>query len=195
MNTKINLKEIEKKAFTSFHQDGLIEILVGLVFILYGSVLLTGKAGFIGLCWMPALLIVPFKKLITIPRMGYVTFRSSRKIKMTKIGLVLLITGSFTLLLILLNYKGQGLNEWINENQIFLIGIFVTIPPLVGAYSLGIQRFYFYSVLLACVFFIENFIVGSFPYNALIFGLILLTSGTIVLIQFVKKFPKPEKEK
>ena len=58
MTTKINLKKIEKKAFTSFHQDGLIEILIGVIFILYGSVLLAGKAGFIGLCWLPGLLIM-----------------------------------------------------------------------------------------------------------------------------------------
>ncbi len=194
MITKINLKEIEKKAFTSYHQDGVIEILVGIIFILYGSVLLAGKAGFIGLCWMPALLIVPFKKIITIPRMGFVTFHSTRKIKMTKIALVIFIAGAFTLLLILLNYKGQGLSGWINDNLIFLIGLFVAFPPLVGAYSLGVKRFYFFAVLIACVFFVEHFFVGSFPYNALIFGLILLTSGTIVLIQFLKKYPKPESE-
>ena len=194
MNTKINLKEIEKKAFTSYHQDGLIEILVGLVFILYGSVLLAGKPGFIGLCWMPALLIVPFKKMITVPRIGFVTFRSSRKIKMTKIGLVLLITGSFTLLLILLNIKGQGFGAWIHDNLNFLIGVIVAIPPLVSAYALAIKRFYIYSIFLACVFFIEHFFVGSFPYNASIFGLILFVSGTIVLVQFLKKYPKQGKE-
>lgn len=193
MVTKIDLKKIERKAFTSFHQDGLIEIFIGFVFILYGSVLLAGKAGFIGLCWMPALLIVPFKKVITVPRMGYVTFRTSRKIKMTKLALVIFIVGAFTLLLILLNYKGQGLNHWINNNLILLIGLFVAVPPLVGAYSLGIKRFYFYSVLLAGVFFIEHFFVGSFPYNALIFGLFLFISGAFVLFLFLKKYPKPEK--
>ena len=79
MVSNIDLKEIEKKAFTSYHQDGLIEIFVGIVFILYGSVLLADKAGLIGLCWLPAALIVPFKKKVTVPRMGYVTFHSSRK--------------------------------------------------------------------------------------------------------------------
>ena len=194
MDQKINLKKLERKAFISYHQDGLIEILIGFVFILYGSVLLAGKAGFIGLCWMPALLIVPFKKMITVPRMGYVTFRSSRKIKMTKLSLVIFIAGAFTLLFIFLNYKSQGVSAWINEHLIFLIGFLVAIPPLVGAYALGVKRFYFWTVLIAAVFFVEHFLVGSFPYNSIIFGLVLLTTGIIVLIRFLKKYPKPEME-
>lgn len=194
MDQKINLKEIEKKAFTLYHQDGLIEILIGIVFILYGSVLLAGKAGFIGLCWLPAILIVPFKKKITVPRMGFVTFRSSRKIKITKASLIMLISGVAALLFILLNFHTKGITAWIDNNMILLIGIFVAIPPFIGAFLLNIRRFYFYSLLIACIFFVEHFFIGSFPYNSLIFGLILLTSGTIVLIQFLKKYPKPAKE-
>jgi hypothetical protein len=194
MTSKIDLKKIEKKALTSYHQDGLIEILVGLVFILYGSVLLAGKAGFIGLCWLPAILIVPFKKKITVPRMGFVTFRSSRKVKISKAALIIFIIGALTFLIIFLNYRTLGITDWIDQNLIFIIGILVAIPPLIGAYLIRIKRFYFYSVLIAGVFFVENFFTGSFPYNSIIFGLILLTSGTIVLIRFLQKYPKPESE-
>jgi hypothetical protein len=146
------------------------------------------------LCWLPAILIVPFKKKITVPRMGYVTFRKSRKIKITKAALIMFLAGALTLLLILLNHRNQGITSWINQNMILLIGLLVAIPPLVGAYLIRIIRFYFYSVLIACVFFVEHFFTGSFPINALIFGLILLVSGTIVLIRFLQKYPKPEME-
>ena len=36
MSDKINLKEIEKKVYLSFHQDGLLDLFLGLAIILFG---------------------------------------------------------------------------------------------------------------------------------------------------------------
>ena len=98
MENSINIKQLEKKVYTSYHQDGLIEIFAGLVFLLYGIMMVTENTPFIAFSWMPALLILPAKKLITIPRMGVVKFKSARKIKITKAAIVLLISGLFSFL-------------------------------------------------------------------------------------------------
>ena len=134
------------------------------------------------------------KKRITIPRMGFVTFRTVRKIKITKAALVMFITGAFTLLVILVTIQSNGISAWIGQHIIFLIGLVVAIPPLIGAFLIRIKRFYIWTMLIAAVFFVEHFIPGSFPYNSTFFGFVLLTSGTIVLIRFLQKYLKPSKE-
>ena len=194
MPNKINLKEIEKKAYTSFHQDGLIDVFAGLVFILYGIVMLTNNAPFLGLCWLPAILIWPLKKKITVPRMGFVVFSETRKLKLTKAGLITLITGIVAFLFILSVLKPGGLFAYIDNYAILLVGLLAAVPPLAGAFFTGIKRFYLYAILFFSVFAGEQFFIGTAPFNFLIFGIILFCIGIFVLVQFIKKYPKSGKE-
>jgi hypothetical protein len=193
METNINLKQLEKKVYTSYHQDGLIEIFIGLVFLLYGIMMVTENTPFIALSWMPALLILPAKKMITIPRIGIVRFKSTRKIKITKAAIVLLITGTFTLIIVLFFITNSTIKAFSENFLVFIIGAVVSVPSLVGAILLNIKRYFIYAFLSFWMFGLEGFFQGSAPYNFLSFGIILLVVGTFVLFTFINKHPKPEK--
>ena len=44
MSDKINLKEIEKKVYLSYHQDGLLDLFLGMAIIFFGIGMATDQA-------------------------------------------------------------------------------------------------------------------------------------------------------
>ena len=96
-----SLSEIEKKTYMSYHQDGLIDIFVGIYVLLFGSgILLNSVADFSTWFIFPAIfpaIMVPIwisvKKQITMPRIGYVKFRSGGANRLTAVFIGLLVAG------------------------------------------------------------------------------------------------------
>ena len=81
MDQKINLKELERKAFISYHQDGLVDIGLGLIMlvsVLSSTLHEMGTSDSIRqVIYIPLMLLCPLiiylgKKYITTPRLGYV---------------------------------------------------------------------------------------------------------------------------
>ena len=190
MTQKIDLKKIERRAYLSYHQDGVVDVFIGLVFLLYGVVMLADKAAFIGLCWMPALFIVPAKRWLTVPRMGYVKFSPSRSVMWTKIGIMALIVGMLFFFLFVYKSRSPGLRAFLDTYFLLLFGVFLAALPLTGAVVLGVRRFYGYAVLVLVLFALANFQKYPLPVVFLILGSVLLLAGLVVLIQFLRKYPK-----
>ena len=90
MNIENDLKDIESqlknKAFLSFHQDGIIDILIGWDLIGVGLFLHTHSMLFalIGLAALP--FYFPLKVRITLPRLGHAQFQNKPKPSMWVIG-------------------------------------------------------------------------------------------------------------
>lgn len=102
MSQPINLKEIEKKAFRSYHEDGLWDLYLGMMLMLMGSGSVIGgmmeeRGGNFEL-WsissmlvFAALIMAAFwaaKKFITVPRMGQVKFGPRGKIRRVRVKIV-----------------------------------------------------------------------------------------------------------
>jgi len=82
MSTKIDLKNIEKKAFSSTNSDGITDILWGILLIGFGTNTIFTRLGIdrpLSLIVFAVPVIVLYllgKKFITTPRLGYVKFRN-----------------------------------------------------------------------------------------------------------------------
>ena len=110
---EISLKEIERKAFTSTFQDGMLDMYLGLFLVAMGVSPNLEKIIPTSDLWI-AILMIPImplwwvgKKCVTIPRMGLVTFGSTRKAKLKKTRIVR--TGNKTLLPIGVHSLGKVL--------------------------------------------------------------------------------------
>ena len=90
MNQKINLKEIERKAYTSYHQDGVVDVTIAFTVLVFGAIMLGDMpwiGGFLGI--LAISLYAGLKKIVTIPRIGYVKFPQQRAQKITALTVVL----------------------------------------------------------------------------------------------------------
>jgi hypothetical protein len=193
-----NLKEIERRAYMSYHQDGLLDIVVG-VFILG-----FGVGIFLDMVWefgfgsiMPAILIavilpiwIAAKRKITMPRTGFVNFgtRGTNKLFAIFLGLMVAALGVFFAFTL---FQG-GQSPWLNvifQNGLIIVGIGSLAVCILFGYSMGLKRLYAYGLLALTVLVIGHFMSIFFAYLLVALGTAVLTTGCALLIAFVRKYP------
>ena len=205
MNEKIDLKKIEKKAWTSYYQDGLWDIFLGLILLNFGVAPImeeiTGVTYLVSYILIIALAYIIWytgKKYITAPRIGLVKFGRTRKIKNFKVTIILLISAIFGLVVMLLTttdllpYK-TDISAWA-----ILFAINALIVFSLMAYFLDFPRLYIYSVFFAVSIFLAELsrsYVGSL-YDTVIgfglFGVVIVLIGLLHLTRFIRRYPLSE---
>ena len=206
MTENIDMKELEKKAWTSYFQDGLFDIVIGMIMLV---AVLSSTLDAIGVSdevrisiYIPLMVIVPpvffvlGKRYITLPRLGVARFGAHRKAR-NRIMIAGLVSVQLVLLAILiLQVYGVGLG-WLG----FII---VTLNILAAfcliAYLLDYRRMYVIGILVAAS---EPMTVVLRRYSDTVYrgfiaygipAIIIMAMGLIVLHQFVRKYEKPAKE-
>jgi hypothetical protein len=208
MTGTMSLKELEKRAYASNFEDGLWDIFLGIVLFAMFSELLFSA---IGMSWgyiipepmgnltvsqvvLTALALLVFlagKRLVTIPRIGVARFGPRRKARLWKIGIVFVITAIVGLLFALEIVPSMGLP--------LPLAAWIIVSGLgfgLAAFLLDFNRLYFYAVLFAAspVSFVLLKQAG-FPLVGLsvvaISAAIMIAVGIILLLRFLKKYPRP----
>ena len=200
--TKQNtLREIEKKAYMSYHQDGLLDIFIGLYALAFGLGVFGDKVlefGF-GLI-MPGILIaivlpiwLQAKRKITMPRIGYVNFgtRGSNKLFALLLGLAVAGLGVFFLFTMATFQDGRP--EWIEtilfQYGMIWIGLGTAVIGSLFAYTMGLKRLHGYGLLTLVLFVSGHFLGFPFEYLLLVIGSVIIASGTVLLVQFTRRYP------
>jgi len=196
-----SLKEIEKKTYMSYHQDGLIDVFVGVYILLFGSgILLKSVTDFSTWFVIPAIfpaIMVPIwisvKKQITMPRIGYVKFRSGGANKLTVIFIGLLVSGLGVFMAFTFASTTQAwasaLRDLIVSYSMIIIGIGAATISSLFAYTMGLKRLYAYGLLSLVLFLTGHFITIPFEYLLLTIGLAIIINGFVLLMQFIRKYP------
>ncbi len=196
MIEKINLKEIEKKAWTSTFEDGITDIGIGLILVVSTICQMFDDVRFYlyALFIVPALFITAAKKYITTPRIGLVKFSRERNKK--RYMLFLVMTTAIVFLLILTT---KGLLQKLPMTPL-IVGSIVFIICSSIAYFLNFNRMYIYAVLFTLSFALNEItiantgVIASGAYAWLISAIILIVIGFVYLVRFLKKYPLPVKE-
>jgi hypothetical protein len=198
MAQKINLKKLEKHTAAGIFQTGIVEIGIGLVFIISSLAMIFDDISYyLNILYIvPVLFIVLGVKHIANPRMGVVKF-AMRRVRKTRL-LILTIT-TFLVIMVTLTIVGNTntiaelINpRWIISGIIFFICIAI-------AYYLNFDRMYIYAFLLAGAFNLseeirENtWIISEGGYAYLFASIVLIAIGCVYLIRFLEKYPLPEK--
>jgi hypothetical protein len=206
METKETLIEIEKRAYRSTFDDGLYDILFGILFMIFAFIPVMKSAGIpeiYGFLIGAVMIIIPVlgKKNITIPRLGAVEFGEKRKARRNKLIIICLAIMFLMLPLQILMFTGNLLGKSNNGFSILLFAGFVVAPLLATlGYIFDYSRLYIYAIVLSVGIphsEIMTNIVGE-PLNQIItFGIpgaFILVYGLNLLSEFMKKYPKPTAE-
>jgi len=192
-----NLKEIERKTYISYHQDGLLDIFASLYIVGFSiGILLDFIWDYSFGLFIPGFLVVlvlplwiAAKRKITLPRIGFVKFGTSGSKKVTIILTGLTIVGGLFFLAFALLIKSSSWTDFIFANGLILVGIGgLTISFLFG-YATGLKRLYAYGVLALAIFVGGHFLGVFFAYLVLMLGVTVMLVGSSLLIQFVRKYP------
>ncbi len=186
----LDLGQIERRAWQSYHQDGLMDIAFGvlLLFVFAGSVADRYRwvAYLLLLLVGPALAIS--KRLVTAPRMGAVEFGPVRKAR--KLSVVLFIAamvGATALVPVVLG--GYG---WLRAHPVAVgvgLGFMVLLAFSAVAYWLDLRRMYAVGLLFGGAFTLTELLDTPVPF--LVAGSLVALSGAVRLVAFLRRYPKP----
>jgi hypothetical protein len=195
-----NLKEIERRAYMSYHQDGLLDIFAGLFVLGYGLGIymdIVWEFGFGTI--MPAILIavvlpiwIAAKRKITMPRIGFVNFgiRGASKITALFIGLMVVGLGFFSVFTLVASQS--GLRQWLDlifQNGMLIVGFGSLAVCILFGYSMGLKRLYAYGLLALIALLVGHFVGIFFAYILMALGTTVMVTGVALLIGFVRKYP------
>ena len=206
MAEETQFERLEKKAYLSHHQDGLLDLLIGQIMLGLGLGMASdwmGGQAILG--FLPIALYVPLKNRITIPRIGYVEFipRPSRE-ALLKIGYPLLIC-TFMVFLLLTARAPEGvtpgvkvwapsevwpaLRLWLEGKEPLIFGMAMFVVFGIVGLATEIRRIFVYAVLGLTT------MIGSQLFNVrisipmFVISGIAYTIGIILLIRFLRKYP------
>ena len=192
-----DLKEIQKKAYTSYHQDGLLDIFAGTYFSIFATAILLDYIWDYSLgVFIPGILLalilplwIASKRKITIPRIGYVKFgtRGSKNLSLILTGLTLI--GVIFFFAFTLPSRSSAWIDFIFENGLIFIGVAGLVISSLFGYSMGLKRLYIYGLLVFTLFSLGYFFGIFFAYLTFALGIAITTAGLALLIKFVKKYP------
>ena len=196
MSDKIDLKEIERRAYLSYHGDGLADILIGIcLFIasLYAYVEMVYLAGSMVAVMAP--MYMAMKKRYTFPRIGQVTFSKSRKGRSKNTYFFLIAMNIVFLLFGFLfwsAFSGDTQPQWMHlmiENYALVIGIVGAALWAVVSYITELTRFNRYAVATLVVLGSASFIPTPFIAHILLLSAIITVSGYMQFQSFKRKYP------
>ena len=194
----MDLKQIEKKTYAFYHQDGIIDILIGCGILFAILCFLSEMFWLSGAFVILALpLYTSIKQKITSPRIGFVKF--GQKGQHRTLFILTILIGNILLLFFLgLFLYRNSIPLWITENLTaypsLILGGIACILTLLTALISGIKRFYFYAAAILISFILSQIVPIPLWISSTIIGILFVLTGTIKLVNFIQKYPLKEKE-
>jgi hypothetical protein len=208
MNGMIDMKGIERKAWASFHQDGLLDIYLGLLLVIFavlGTFFENGVSRwlyygiFLALLAVACLLFLVGKRYFTMPRLGRARFGVDRRRRKIHLVIAMSCLVAMTLVLAGLIALGKKYPETWGRYVPGELALSAIVCMLAGAvlaliaYMLNFSRGYYIAVVYAAAFFVMEYLKTTLGYW--IGGGGVLLSGLALFILFLIKHPLHEAEK
>lgn len=214
MSTPLDLHQLEKKAFRTIYEDGLLDInIAGVV----ASMALLAfqpeedpsrwlRYGIFSIGMIASVLIYQLgKKFITQPRMGQVVFGPARRRRKTTLAVILgAIVGLQTLIVLgsillwshpeLAGRLGLAIAQPERERLLVSVvgALFVGPSMALMAYFSDFPRGYYIAVLLSLAVFLMIWFRS--PVLMLAGAALILVPGVVLFIRFLRKYPLPPAE-
>lgn len=213
MSVPLNLREIEKKAFRSTYEDGLLDVCIGGLIASFAVLSDLPEEDparwinfgfFVGGLLVSELVFWLGKKFITVPRLGTAVFGPARK-KRTKI-LAVILSGIVALqvlivlgTVLLLNNPQWAASLGISASTDMERLLVASVGALFVGPSMGViayfsdfpRGFYIAVVLAAAVFGYIWFHSQLFMFAA---AAVILVPGVVLFIRFLRTHPMPPEE-
>jgi len=199
MSYELDMKEIERQVYLSYSEDGLVDIAIGVVITAWGLMLIqepTGLIGLIGLLGMGIWYIG--KRTITIPRIGVIEPSPKMERRLTNLAVFLVALGLIAFTGIILSRVGGS--TMISDYSLGILGLVIAAGVALLAYLLNAARLYIYAVLLFVSFAGGEILAktvttfDAFALSVIVGGGLILLSGIVVLVRFMRKYPRPQLE-
>lgn len=207
MKEPISLKEAERKVFRTATDDGLWDVLIGSVVLMFSiAPLLSQRLGdfwssviFLPVWGLVYLVIWLVRKYVVKPRLGTVTFGYARRKKLTRWVRVALVANLMVLILGLLVFAGYGnLPEWL---PVVIFGLIMLSGFYIAAYLLDFPRLYFYGTLASLSPLVGEWLYRNlgashhgFPITFGVTACVMILGGLVIFALWLRHHPLPDQD-
>jgi hypothetical protein len=193
MQENIDLKQITKKVYMSYFQDGLWDILLGIYLIGWGISIWQDLVAVMGGMWVAIYFaVLGLKRVVIYPRSGYIKLNEARKqqMKMVLLGVVLLLLGFAVFGIFAFNTRPA----WLDDYFMFLLITMMAVVIAVLGYWWRVTRWYVYSLITFAGAVGQQWLNMPVELGFFIPGGIIVVYGIGLFIGFLRKYPKPNRE-
>lgn len=206
MSEKLNLKELERKAWRSFFDDGLWDIYLGLLLALMGvssfmNTLELTEAMHMSI-YISLLIVVMLgfwaaKRFITVPRIGRVKFGTEGRKRRIKTSLVLFasVVFGFILFIVLGGVSRGDISRDLPWDVIVPAAWALNMLLVFGlmGYFLEFERLYLIGLVYSIVLPLDSILrkatdLHIAPYLFVLAGFIIVAVGVVYLIRFLRNY-------
>ena len=205
MSGDFDLDGIERRAYLTYNEDGLLDIITGFLMAFIGYYVLSK----VDVPFAPFLAIfgpavwASLKKAVTEPRIGQVKFGPGRRSRQQKAIMIFAVVVNVLMVLSFFVDTGSILGPWgatLSTYGVILVGSGVVSLILftIGHFN-EVSRFKGYAAISVPMFVVSHFLADPaldlFEKLALVLiplGLLMMAYGIVTLWRFVRKYPKLE---
>ena len=205
MSDGFDLDGIERRAYLTYNEDGLLDIITGFMMAFLGYYVLSEAdipfAPFLAI-FGPAVW-ASMKKAVTEPRIGQVKFGPGRKSRQQKAIMIFAVVVNVLMVLSFFVNTGPILGPWrttLSTYGVILVGSGVVSLILftIGHFN-EVSRFKGYAAISVPMFVVSHFLTDTsldlyqrLAYVLIPLGLLMMAYGLVTLWRFVRKYPKLE---
>jgi len=198
MSQSADFRKLEQKAYLSYHQDGLIDLIIGSIVLCIAISEATDSSIWNLIALLLIFAYMPLKRRITFPRLGYVKFNVKRGgVNMRLAGVVaigVLVISLVSILVLLLSGKSSSspLILAVRQSPLLVYALLGFIGFGLAGLVLRLPRLFLYA-LLSLVMMISGHLLNLplwLPF--LLLGGTILAIGAVLLIGFLRRYPIAE---
>ena len=193
MQTDIDLKSIKRKVYMSYFQDGLWDILLGIFLIGWGLMVTFDFVAVMGGFWLVFyMFVLGLKRWLVYPRAGYIKIPEARRqqIKMVLLGSVVFLAGVAMIPIFIIDSRPA----WFSEYFMLILGGMFTLVIIFLAVWWQVYRWYAYAAMVLLTFMSHQWLDTELNLSFFVPGGIVTVFGLVLLIRFIRKYPKASGE-
>jgi hypothetical protein len=189
-------KKLRQKLLMIYHEDGILDLVVGVSVLMLAGVMGFDLPALIGLIGIPLTFYIPLKDRVTIPRIGFIQFEAEKATRKRLISLLLIGLAAFVVLALLgpiQNWISSSFTEMIRNNDVLIFAVILSGILFAGGQILNNSRFRIYALLSLVLVIAACFIEFRVWIPVFVVGLTMEALGLAKLINFQKTYPVKDK--
>ena len=198
MSQSADFRKLEQKAYLSYHQDGLIDLIIGSIVLCIAISEVTDSSIWNLIALLLIFAYMPLKRRITFPRLGYVKFNVKRGgVNMRLAGVVaigVLVISLVSILVLLLSGKSSSspLILAMRQSPLLVYALLGFIGFGLAGLVLRLPRLFLYALLSLAMMISGHLLNLPLWLPFLLLGGTILAIGAVLLIGFLRRYPIAE---